>query len=402
MFGTSRSRNRNNQNKTKLLVTFGIIAYLLIGTIIFPVLYNNIWDEFDDLRELIIAVRLELLADIKEVNDTLQSYIPCLDLVCTEFPPLIDVVMIWGGCWNTLNNTTPDGSPIVSGVGENGKVYRVCVGSTNVTNIDGHQIWGEGDLIIFDGNVSMWLWVDGSPELFPNATTITDSGAGQTLLIDDIGPAYILYRLIEGNGVYFDTSSGTGIEIAQDTIGDNRIQATGIAGINWVGVIHSGVQGVTPGNYTFVPNVDPNTNCVTNYIRKGSTVFQDTRCTMTGNQPFDLVETPSNGAIAFAPYFARFEQCINNGVYQDALNATGTPRTIGIAHLRCGKEGTGGSIDIYETCAVFSASATGGPCIEFQGQIPTTCISDVTPGSCTLELVVSYRAAVPLSSFVCC
>jgi len=197
MYPSSRRLSRQSrQNKTKIFFILSIVGYIILGSVVLAFLFIDVWDEINENKEEI----KELDLDIIDVNNTIQFYVPCLDFVCEEFPALLDVVMIWLGCWNSLNNTLADGTPIVSGVGENGQVARVCVPSVNVTNIDGNSDWGIGDLIVYDGNVSMWLKTDGSPK-DADLVTLTDSGPGETLITDGVGPDLGIKKLAASTGI---------------------------------------------------------------------------------------------------------------------------------------------------------------------------------------------------------
>lgn len=211
MLGGPRTRRRSNQKRTKIFVTFGIFSYLIIGSVILALVFSNVWNVLSGLKQKQDKFEKETIINISDVNNTVTNFTPCLGLVCEEFPMLVDVAMLWRGCWNSLDNTTPDGPPVVSGVGENGETYRVCVPSANVTNIDGNSVWRVGDLIIFDEDVGMWLKVDGSESGGGGGgVTLTDPNIiGTSLIIDGIGPSLLIRKLLGGGGVNIVENAGT-------------------------------------------------------------------------------------------------------------------------------------------------------------------------------------------------
>lgn len=72
----------------------------------------------------------------------------------------------YAGTWNASTNTPA----LASGVGTKGAYYVVSVAGS--TNIDGNNIWGVGDWIVFNGSV--WQRVDGGQT--GNFSTVTATG----------------------------------------------------------------------------------------------------------------------------------------------------------------------------------------------------------------------------------
>jgi len=203
MFGT---RRRSDATPVILLI-LGVVGYLIIGTIILGFCFSGVWTRIHKFRRDLEETEVRLCDKITEVNDTLQGFVPCLEEVCEEFGPLVEVVMIWRGCWNATINEDQEGNPIVSGVGENAQTHIVC-GGTNVTEVDGVTDWQDGDLLIFDDNTTRWYKNDGSP-VDPN---IIDSGPDETIIVDPTGE---LKQLKAGTGIIL-TPSASNIEISID------------------------------------------------------------------------------------------------------------------------------------------------------------------------------------------
>lgn len=382
-----------------------LLVWLLVITIVFGLLMWDLNDRMGDLENDFSGALDDLKDKIAEnaeccenITDVVDGFRPCLDELCDSenFPRILDAV-ICKGCWDANTNTPV----LVSSVCEVGDLYTVCVAGN--TLLQGHNDWEVGDFIKcleVSPGVVQWIKNDGTPEA-PANTTISDSGPGQSLLVDDVGPNFVFFKIEEGNGVFFDTSSGTSIEIAQDTIGADSALATGSSGITWINTTLQGQDSGGAGNFQFVPDLTQNAACSTNYIRKQQAVFQHTRCLFTASG--GTIDMFNPFASANAPYYAQFEQCITNSAFHNALNASTTsPSPSGVAHMRCGSAGVHPDLDIFEPCGEFTSVNVVGPCLEFRGRIPNDCIDNNTPDPCALEIVVAYEAEVPLSSFVCC
>lgn len=86
-------------------------------------------------------------------------------IVPPEFlPPIFNKTTEFLGCWYANTNTPP----VMNSTGLNGQFYIVC--EPGNTTIDGISDWDNGDFLIFEGNLEVWLKNDGSPELPGNFT----------------------------------------------------------------------------------------------------------------------------------------------------------------------------------------------------------------------------------------
>jgi len=99
------------------------------------------------------------------VTEQFEAFIPCFDVVCSAFSPLVESAQLWRGCLNVETGVGDNGLILSDGIGENGETYRACGNGTYVLDGSSYQ---DGDLMIFDSFREMWLKVTGS-ECTPEA-----------------------------------------------------------------------------------------------------------------------------------------------------------------------------------------------------------------------------------------
>ncbi len=263
----SRINRRTNVVRLDTFVIVSLSGYILIGSTIFFLYIRGFYDSFNSLDSNTNSISMKIQNEIDSFENIFNSYLGCINLTCTALEPFTNMIMVWGGCWNSLNNTTPDGSPIVSGVGENGLVYYVCVPSINVTNIDGNVDWGIGDLLIFDGNISMWLKVDGSP-MPPVNVSLSDVGDGLSLIKDGTERHFIIR----------DISCGSKVDCIDqpDTLTIKRKNPAAFSGVftpelEWISTPLLSLDGGMPTIRYYKPNA---TFVVTGGIRSRCSYFR--------------------------------------------------------------------------------------------------------------------------------
>ncbi len=93
------------------------------------------------------------------LNSNVANGIAKLDgtgrLALAQIPTALVGAVQYQGTWNAATNTPT----LVSATGIKGQYYYV--GTPGTVTIDGHSVWGVGDLIIFDG--VRWEWVNNQP-----------------------------------------------------------------------------------------------------------------------------------------------------------------------------------------------------------------------------------------------
>lgn len=180
-----------------------ILIWLLVTTIVFGLLLwdlnNRVGKLSDDIRTGFDRLE-QNISDNGECcqnnSDLINSFRPCLDEYCDNFPRLLGAV-ICKGCWDALTNTPT----LTSGVGVNGDMYYVCVAGN--TNIEGITDWEEGDSLKFIVNTptgARWIKNDGSP-VAGVVTTLSDAGPGASLITDGVGDTLAIRKLGCSSGV---------------------------------------------------------------------------------------------------------------------------------------------------------------------------------------------------------
>lgn len=196
---------------------FVIIGWIIIGSILFFPLHNNLHNRLDVLCKRIEKFREKMTKLIQECVDLIESlfiifcgFTDCLDELCVEFPLLLNIAQLYKGKWNADTNT-----PFLSsGTGDNGETYLVNVNGS--TNLDGETDWDVGDMLIFDETTAKWHKNDGSPKevliVVPPSVSLTDSGSDNSLIIDGIGPITSIHKLRAGPNIEVN-DIGSSIEI---------------------------------------------------------------------------------------------------------------------------------------------------------------------------------------------
>ena len=399
-------RKREAQFRYFSWTILGTIGYVIILSFVTYAFLRNLYSKSKNLKEDIKDINATLTAEINDLKNVSDTYLPCWETICplqncTEhvcetYDEFMEIAMFWGGCWNAENNTTPDGSPIVSGMGENGETYVVCVAS-NTTVIDGQSDFQLYDLIIFDQNTSRWYKIDGSPEALPNVTTLSDSGVGQTLIINGDAPSLVIYKIIAGNGIFF-SNNVTGIQIQTDTIADSATNIMTAADFSWLDIRLSGTSGsMGAGVYEFVPNlVVSGASRPCHVIRKRRTV--EISCSIGFTSPtdqFDMVNNVSPfDAVVTDSIFVYFETCFTGASdYEADIQPDGGIITYaGISNMLATEFSSVLDPEHYWNCGTFIPDNAQQSCPRWHGQIFSDCLN-TNMTSWSMDFTVSYRAS---------
>lgn len=148
--------------------------------------------------------------------------------------------LIFKQCWDASTNVPP----LVSGIGENGDYYLVCVNGN--TNLDGNTMWEVGDAAVFNGETSTWFKIGGVGAV---SITLTSAGGAQTLVNQGVGPNLVVKGLTAGTGTALVPTSND-ITIV-NTSPASSVTLTNAGGINSLVGTSSGpgltVKGLTAG-----------------------------------------------------------------------------------------------------------------------------------------------------------
>lgn len=163
---------------------FNTMVMFFSGVVLAAVAFFAIWalcatyKDKNKIHDLCERVKQLQDAEFQKLSEKGQpnGYAP-LDgnaTVPEEFLPSINTTTQFLGCWDASTNTPV----VISGIGKNGQFYIVCTPGS--ANVDGITDWDEGDILIFEGNISQWLKNDGSPEDLSqlNTTLVTETFSG--------------------------------------------------------------------------------------------------------------------------------------------------------------------------------------------------------------------------------
>jgi len=177
-----------------------------------------------------------------------------------------------------------------------------------VTNINGNSDWGIGDLLIFDGNISTWLKVDGSPST--EQVTLTDDGSNYTLIVVGVGPDLVIKTINCGLGV-FCTKNATSLIIDND----NPVINSGLLAptFRWKATPMAAIyDGGNPTVRSYVPNLNLGLNgCVyivaDNIYKVQCVIFATVE--IGQNLRFnDVSDTPCPGILCVGPLGQKVSQ----------------------------------------------------------------------------------------------
>lgn len=153
------------------------------------------------LLERIQAIQ-ETIAEKQKLSEKGQpnGYAPLNNMtkVPDQFlPDVLGDIQINNGCWDALNNI-----PVISSsIGEPGETFIVCVPGD--TSIDGEDEWRVNDMIIFNGDLGQWIRVDSSENV------IQSNGSFFSIVLDGDGPLFQLKKWTVSGDAFLNTTNDT-------------------------------------------------------------------------------------------------------------------------------------------------------------------------------------------------
>jgi len=225
-------QNSSQINMLWALSCTGILIWLVLITILFPLLYVNLHNQISSTTTNFTLDQQELDNDLNVFNATaeeLQSAVSnastCIDQLCASsvYPGLLENVIV-RGCWDASTNTPT----LNDSNGDPGDLYVVCVAGS-ATTLNNVSSWAKDDLIKRVADYIPNMGVDTWVTLPYEGVTVSDahSGTGESLIDVGVGnPIQLVQFNATGDVTLVDQGDYVDIVVNASTPGAQVIPYT--------------------------------------------------------------------------------------------------------------------------------------------------------------------------------